>query len=178
MMSIAIDSRRYAATYLFALVTSVLGRRSWCWKCGSSSAMIAIGPVRTQRFPLAFLPLSAVTDDVTRPGLLAVMMAQVAIKGFARTVTNKPSALLFLFWMRSTSSGSGCHGISSDGVLFMTDTQSNRAPGDASALPDVEQGRRRVSCLHDWIGSRGGASQPCPSGIANTSLPGQRHFLA
>ena len=38
LMSLAIGSRRYAATYLAALITFVLGAPSSRWKCGSSSA--------------------------------------------------------------------------------------------------------------------------------------------
>lgn len=100
LMSIAIDSRRYAATYLFALVTFVLGAVFLTLEVQEFAGMIAIGagPQRSA-FLSAFFTLVGCHGLHVTAGLiwLAVMMAQVAIKGFRATVERR--LLCFsLFW--------------------------------------------------------------------------------
>ena len=100
LMSIAIDSRRYAATYLFALVTFVLGAAFLALELREFAGMIAIGagPQRSA-FLSAFFTLVGCHGMHVTAGLvwLAVMMAQVAIKGFHATVERR--LLCFsLFW--------------------------------------------------------------------------------
>jgi len=100
LMSLAIGSRRYAVTYLAALITFVLGAAFLVLEVREFAGMIAIGPGRNAaRSSLPSLRLSAATDLHVTAGLvwLAVMMAQVAIKGFRETVERR--LLCFsLFW--------------------------------------------------------------------------------
>jgi len=100
LMSIAIDSRRYAATYLFALVTFVLGAVFLTLEVREFAGMIAIGagPQRSA-FLSAFFTLVGCHGLHVTAGLvwLTVMMAQVAIKGLRATVERR--LLCFsLFW--------------------------------------------------------------------------------
>jgi cytochrome o ubiquinol oxidase subunit 3 len=100
LMSIAIDSRRYAATCLFALVTFVLGAAFLALEVREFTSMIAIGagPQRSA-FLSAFFTLVGCHGLHVTAGLvwLVVMMAQVAIKGLSATVERR--LLCFsLFW--------------------------------------------------------------------------------
>ena len=100
LMSLAIGSRRYAATYFAALVTFVLGAAFVVLEVREFAGMIAIGagPQRSA-FLSAFFTLVGCHGLHVTAGLiwLAVMMAQVAIKGFAGTVERR--LLCFtLFW--------------------------------------------------------------------------------
>jgi cytochrome o ubiquinol oxidase subunit 3 len=100
LMSLAVDSRRYATTYLFALVTFVLGAVFLTLEVREFAGMIAIGagPQRSA-FLSAFFTLVGCHGLHVTAGLiwLAVMMAQVAIKGFRATVERR--LLCFsLFW--------------------------------------------------------------------------------
>jgi cytochrome o ubiquinol oxidase subunit III len=100
LMSLAIDSRRYAATYWMALVTFVLGACFLALELREFVGMIAVGagPQRSA-FLSAFFTLVGCHGLHVTAGLvwLAVMMSQVAIKGFRATVERR--LLCFsLFW--------------------------------------------------------------------------------
>src|ERR1700674_4976588 len=100
LMSLAISSRRYAVTYLAALITFVLGACFLALEAREFAGMIAIGagPQRSA-FLSAFFTLVGCHGLHVTAGLvwLAVMMAQVAIKGFRATVERR--LLCFsLFW--------------------------------------------------------------------------------
>ena len=100
LMSMAIGSRRYGATYLAALVTFVLGASFLALELREFAGMIAIGasPQRSA-FLSAFFTLVGCHGLHVTVGLvwLVVMMAQVAIKGFRATVERR--LLCFsLFW--------------------------------------------------------------------------------
>ena len=128
---------------LAALITFVLGAAFLALEVREFAGMIAIGagPQRSA-FLSAFFTLVGCHGLHVTAGLvwLAVMMAQVAVKGFRASVERR--LLCFsLFW----------HALDIVwvwlftvvylmGVAFMTDTHYDRAPGDASALPDMEQG--------------------------------------
>ena len=100
LMSIAIASRRYAATYWAALVTFLLGACFLALELREFAGMIAIeaGPQRSA-FLSAFFTLVGCHGLHVIAGLvwLVVMMAQVAIKGLQATVERR--LLCFtLFW--------------------------------------------------------------------------------
>jgi cytochrome o ubiquinol oxidase subunit 3 len=100
LMSLAIVQRRYAATYLWALVTFVLGASFLALELREFGGMIAVGagPQRSA-FLSAFFTLVGCHGLHVTVGLiwLGVMMAQVAIKGFRATVERR--LLCFsLFW--------------------------------------------------------------------------------
>jgi cytochrome o ubiquinol oxidase subunit 3 len=100
LMSMAIASRRYAATYLAALITFLLGAAFLVLELREFAGMIAIGagPQRSA-FLSAFFTLVGCHGLHVIVGLvwLVVMMAQVAIKGFHATVERR--LLCFsLFW--------------------------------------------------------------------------------
>src|ERR1700739_3898226 len=99
-MSMAIGSRRYAATYLAAVVTFALGACFLALEVREFAAMIAIGagPQRSA-FLSSFFTLVGCHGLHVTAGLvwLVVMMAQVAIKGLHATVERR--LLCFsLFW--------------------------------------------------------------------------------
>jgi cytochrome o ubiquinol oxidase subunit III len=100
LMSMAISSRRHAATYLAALITFVLGACFLALELREFAGMIAMGagPQRSA-FLSAFFTLVGCHGLHVTVGLvwLVVMMAQVAIKGFHATVERR--LLCFsLFW--------------------------------------------------------------------------------
>ena len=100
LMSMAIGSRRYGATYLAALVTFVLGASFLALELREFAGMIAVGagPQRSA-FLSAFFTLVGCHGLHVTAGLiwLTVMMAQVAIKGLSATVERR--LLCFsLFW--------------------------------------------------------------------------------
>jgi cytochrome o ubiquinol oxidase subunit 3 len=100
LMSMAVGSRRYAATYLAALVTFVLGACFLALEVREFTGMIAMGagPQRSAFLSSFFTLVSCHGLHVT-VGLvwLAVMMAQVAVKGLSATVERR--LLCFsLFW--------------------------------------------------------------------------------
>src|SRR3984957_9976786 len=100
LMSLAISSRRYAATYLAAVITFVLGASFLALEVREFTGMIAMGagPQRSA-FLSAFFTLVGCHGLHVTVGLvwLVVMMAQVAIKGLTEAVER---LLLFfsLFW--------------------------------------------------------------------------------
>jgi cytochrome o ubiquinol oxidase subunit III len=100
LMSLAIGSRRYAATYLTALITFVLGACFLVLEFREFTGMIAIGagPQRSA-FLSAFFTLVGCHGLHVTAGLvwLVVMMAQLAVKGLQATVERR--LLCFsLFW--------------------------------------------------------------------------------
>jgi cytochrome o ubiquinol oxidase subunit III len=100
LMSLAIGSRRYGATYLAALVTFVLGAAFLALELREFAGMIAVGagPQRSA-FLSAFFTIVGCHGLHVTAGLvwLVVMMAQVAIKGIHPTVERR--LLCFsLFW--------------------------------------------------------------------------------
>jgi cytochrome o ubiquinol oxidase subunit 3 len=100
LMSLAVGSRRRAATYLFAVVTFVLGAVFLALEIREFAGMIAIGATpQRSAFLSAFFTLVGCHGLHVTAGLvwLAVMMAQVEIKGFGATVERR--LLCFaLFW--------------------------------------------------------------------------------
>ena len=100
LMSLAVGSRRRAATYFFAVVTFVLGAAFLALEVREFAGMIAIGATpQRSAFLSAFFTLVGCHGLHVATGLiwLAVMMAQVAIKGFRATVERR--LLCFaLFW--------------------------------------------------------------------------------
>jgi len=100
LMSLAINSRRRASTYMFAILTFVLGAAFLALELREFATMIAEG-VAPQRsaFLSAFFTLVGCHGLHVTVGLiwLVVMMAQVAIKGFMPSVQRR--LLCFaLFW--------------------------------------------------------------------------------
>src|SRR5712675_836425 len=89
LMSLAISSRRYGITYLAAFITFVLGASFLALELREFAGMIAVGagPQRSA-FLSAFFTLVGWHGLHVTAGLvwLAVMMAQVAIKGIHGTV--------------------------------------------------------------------------------------------
>jgi cytochrome o ubiquinol oxidase subunit III len=100
LMSLAINTRRRAATYLGALVTFVLGALFLNLEIREFAGMIAQGatPERSA-FLSAFFTLVGCHGLHVTAGLiwLAVMMAQVAIKGF-RPAVERRLLCFALFW--------------------------------------------------------------------------------
>jgi cytochrome o ubiquinol oxidase subunit 3 len=100
LMSLAIDRSHYGRTYLAAFVTFLLGAVFLALELREFAGMIAIGagPQRSA-FLSAFFTLVGCHGLHVTAGLiwLAVMMAQVTIKGFRATVERR--LLCFsLFW--------------------------------------------------------------------------------
>jgi cytochrome o ubiquinol oxidase subunit 3 len=100
LMSLAVGSRRYGATYMAALVTFVLGVAFLTLELWEFAGMVAVGagPQRSA-FLSAFFTLVGCHGLHVTAGLiwLTVMMAQVAIEGFSATVERR--LLCFsLFW--------------------------------------------------------------------------------
>jgi len=100
MMSLAIGSRRQAATYVFAAVTFALGAAFLALEIREFIGMIAIGatPERSA-FLSAFFTLVGCHGLHVTAGLiwLAVMITQVALEGFRPAVVRR--LLCFaLFW--------------------------------------------------------------------------------
>jgi cytochrome o ubiquinol oxidase subunit 3 len=100
LMSLAIGSRRRAATYFFAAVTFILGAAFLTLEIREFASMIAIGATpQRSAFLSAFFTLVGCHGLHVTAGLicLVVMMTQVAIKGFRATVERR--LLCFaLFW--------------------------------------------------------------------------------
>jgi cytochrome o ubiquinol oxidase subunit 3 len=100
LMSLAVGSRRRTATYFFAAVTFILGATFLAFEIREFAGMIAIGAIpQRSAFLSAFFTLVGCHGLHVTAGLiwLAVMMAQVAIKGLRATVERR--LLCFaLFW--------------------------------------------------------------------------------
>jgi cytochrome o ubiquinol oxidase subunit 3 len=100
LMSLAVGSRRRAATYFFAVVTFVLGASFLAFELREFVGMIASGATpQRSAFLSAFFTLVGCHGLHVTAGLiwLTVMMAQVAIKGFRASVERR--LLCFaLFW--------------------------------------------------------------------------------
>ncbi len=100
LMSLAINSRRRAATYLGALVTFVLGALFLYLEIREFAGMIVIGATpQRSAFLSAFFTLVGCHGLHVTAGLiwLAVMMAQIAIKGF-RPAVERRLLCFALFW--------------------------------------------------------------------------------
>jgi cytochrome o ubiquinol oxidase subunit III len=100
LMSLAIAQRRYAATYLAAFITFVLGVAFLALELREFAGMIAVGagPQRSA-FLSSFFTIVGCHGLHVTAGLLwlVVMMAQVAIMGLSETVERR--LLCFsLFW--------------------------------------------------------------------------------
>ena len=100
LMSLAVNSRRRVATYFVAVVTFVLGAAFLALEIREFADMIASGATpQRSAFLSAFFTLVGCHGLHVTAGLiwLAVMMAQVAVKGFRATVERR--LLCFaLFW--------------------------------------------------------------------------------
>jgi cytochrome o ubiquinol oxidase subunit 3 len=100
LMSLAVGSRRHAATYLGALATFVLGAAFLGLELREFASMIAQGATpQRSAFLSAFFALVGCHGLHVTAGLiwLAVMMAQVAVKDFRANVQRR--LLCFaLFW--------------------------------------------------------------------------------
>ena len=100
LMFVAVGSRRAGATYCFAVVTFALGAAFLALEIREFADMIAIGATpQRSAFLSAFFALVGCHGLHVTVGLiwLAVMMAQVAVKGFRPTVERR--LLCFsLFW--------------------------------------------------------------------------------
>jgi cytochrome o ubiquinol oxidase subunit 3 len=100
LMALAIGSRRRGATYLFALVTFVLGAAFLALELREFADMIARGATpQRSAFLSAFFALVGCHGLHVAAGLvwLAVMMAQVAIKGLRANVERR-LICFSLFW--------------------------------------------------------------------------------
>ena len=100
LMSLAVGSRRHAATYLGALVTFVLGAAFLVLELREFASMVAQGATpQRSAFLSAFFALVGCHGLHVTAGLiwLAVMMAQVAVKGFRANVQRR-LACFSLFW--------------------------------------------------------------------------------
>ena len=100
LMSMAISSRRYGATYLAAFLTFVLGAAFLVLELREFAGMIAVGagPQRSA-FLSAFFALVGCHGLHVTLGLiwLVVMMAQIAIKGL-RPAVERRLLCFSLFW--------------------------------------------------------------------------------
>lgn len=100
LMSLAVTSRNRARTYLGAVVTFALGAAFLVLELREFAGMIAIGATpQRSAFLSAFFTLVGCHGLHVAAGLvwLAVMMAQVAVKGFRANVERR--LLCFsLFW--------------------------------------------------------------------------------
>jgi cytochrome o ubiquinol oxidase subunit 3 len=100
MMSLAAGSRRRDGTYFFAAVTFALGAAFLAFELREFAGMIAVGAApQRSAFLSAFFTLVGCHGLHVTAGLvwLAVMMAQVAVKGFRANVQRR--LLCFaLFW--------------------------------------------------------------------------------
>ena len=100
MMTLAVGSRRRAATYFFAGVTFVLGAAFLALEIREFASMIAIGAApQRSAFLSAFFTLVGCHGLHVTAGLiwLTIMMAQVAIKGF-RAAVERRLLCFALFW--------------------------------------------------------------------------------
>ena len=100
LMSLAVGSRRRAATYSFAVVTFILGAAFLALELREFAGMIAIGATpQRSAFLSAFFTLVGCHGLHVTAGLiwLTVMMAQVAIKGF-RAAVERRLLCFALFW--------------------------------------------------------------------------------
>ena len=100
LMSLAVGARRPANTYIFALITFALGAAFLTLEIREFAHMIAIGATpQRSAFLSAFFTLVGCHGLHVTAGLiwLAVMMAQVAIKGF-RPAVDRRLLCFALFW--------------------------------------------------------------------------------
>ena len=111
LMSLAIGSRRYAATYLAALITFVLGAAFLALEVREFAGMIADrGRSATQRFPLCLLYPCRLSRAAChrRPGLAGGDDGSGRSQGLSRDASSGVCSAFRCSGMRSTSSGYGC----------------------------------------------------------------------
>jgi cytochrome o ubiquinol oxidase subunit 3 len=100
LMSLAVGSRRRTATYFFVVITFILGAVFLALEIREFAGMIAIGATpQRSAFLSAFFTLVGCHGLHVTAGLiwLAVMMAQVEIKGF-RAAVERRLLCFALFW--------------------------------------------------------------------------------
>jgi cytochrome o ubiquinol oxidase subunit 3 len=100
MMALAVNAQRRFETYFFALITFVLGAAFLYLEVREFADMIAIGATpQRSAFLSAFFALVGLHGLHVTAGLvwLAVMMAQVAVKGFRANVQRRLQCFS-LFW--------------------------------------------------------------------------------
>jgi cytochrome o ubiquinol oxidase subunit 3 len=100
LMSLSVESRNRAATYLWAAVTAVLGAAFLALELHEFAGMIARGAVpQRSAFLSAFFTLVGCHGLHVTAGLvwLTVMMAQVALRGFRPSVSRRLTCFS-LFW--------------------------------------------------------------------------------
>jgi cytochrome o ubiquinol oxidase subunit III len=100
LMSLSVEARNRAGTYLWGLVTAVLGAAFLTLELQEFSGMIARGATpQSSAFLSAFFTLVGCHGLHVASGLvwLAVMMAQVALRGFQPSVKRRLSCFS-LFW--------------------------------------------------------------------------------
>jgi cytochrome o ubiquinol oxidase subunit 3 len=100
MMSLAVGARRRPDTYFFALITFILGAAFLFLEVHEFADMIAHGAApQRSAFLSAFFTLVGCHGLHVTAGLiwLAVMMAQIAVKGF-RTSVERRLLCFALFW--------------------------------------------------------------------------------
>ena len=101
LMQLAITSRRYAITYLMAFMTFVLGACFLTLELREFSGMIALGAApQRSAFLSSFFTLVGCHGLHVAAGLiwLAVMMAQVLIKGLYDATVERRLLCFSLFW--------------------------------------------------------------------------------
>ncbi len=142
LMSLAVNSRNRAGTYLGAAVTFLLGAAFLALELHEFAGMIAKGatPERSA-FLSAFFTLVGCHGLHVTAGLLwlTVMMAQVATKGFRATVQRR--LLCFsLFWHALDIIWVGLFTIVYlIGIRVMSMSEDDRAPGDNTVAGERDQ---------------------------------------
>src|SRR5260370_22917314 len=99
-MSLSVEARNRAGTYLWGLVTAALGAAFLALELQEFAGMIARGATpQRSAFLSAFFTLVGCHGLHVASGLvwLAVMMVQVALRDFLPSAT-RPLTCFFLFW--------------------------------------------------------------------------------
>ena len=143
-------------TYFFALFTFVLGATFLYLEVHEFADMIARGAApQRSAFLSAFFTLVGCHGLHVTAGLiwLAVMMAQVAVKGFRARRGAAPAVFCPVLARARHHLGLAVHGRLSDGSSSMTDARYDRAPGDISIFAEPEAGRCPTSgsTRSDWF---------------------------
>ena len=179
LMSLAVNSRRHGAIYLFAAITFVLGAAFLTLEILEFAAMIARGATpQRSAFLSAFFTLVGCHGLHVTAGLvwLVVMMAQVAIKGFRPNVGRRLLLLCPVLAHTRHRLGLAVHGRLSDGSLVHERHAVDRAPGDNPATAGTgKQNAVRRGDLHDWTGSCRGPHGDVVLGGQHVAALGARH---
>ena len=153
LMSLAINSRNRLGTYLGAVITFVLGAAFLALEIREFADMIARGATpQRSAFLSAFFTLVGCHGLHVTLGLiwLVVMMVQVAVMGFRRSVQRR--LLCFsLFWHALDIVWVGVFTVVYlMGVSSMTEARYDRAPGDRLAADEMQASAPSGSSrLHD-----------------------------